>query len=88
MEIIYSILGSGAVVSLITFFFTRQKGKQEVRKLAAEANSNELDNYRKMREIIQAELEPYIAMIEELKKKIGEMEPKLCQKSGCQNREN
>jgi hypothetical protein len=94
MEVFISILSSGAFISIITYLLTRQKGKQEVRKLKAEAQGDELDNYRKMREIIQTELQPYIDRIAHLEQKNSNLEQKLldikvmvCNKPNCQNRE-
>lgn len=86
MEILISILSSGVVVGLISHFFTRQKGKQEVRKLKAEAQGDELDNYRKMREIIQTELQPYIDRIQHLEEKIAELKSVSCINIDCKNR--
>lgn len=94
MEVFISILSSGAFISIITYLLTRQKGKQEVRKLKAEAQCDELDNYRKMREIIQTELQPYIDRIAHLEQKNSNLEQKLldikvmvCNKINCANRE-
>lgn len=93
MEVFISILSSGAFISIITYLLTRQKGKQEVRKLKAEAQGDELDNYRKMREIIQTELQPYINRITELEQKNSNLETKLielrasiCTDVNCPNR--
>ena len=82
-----SILGSGSVVGIITFLFTRNKSTQEVRKLKAEAQNAELDSYRKMREIIQTELQPYIDRIQQLEQKIFILTPLKCSKNNCPNRE-
>ena len=93
METLLSIIGSGAFVSIVTYLLTRQKGQQEVRKLKAEAQGDELDNYRKMREIIQLELQPYIDRIAHLEQKNSTLEMKLidlkasvCTDINCPNR--
>lgn len=93
MEVFISILSSGVFISIITYILTRQKGKQEVRKLKAEAQGDELDNYRKMREIIQTELQPYINRITELEQKNFSLETELiklrasiCTDINCPNR--
>ena len=74
---ILSILGSGGFVGIVTYFFTRSKTKQEVRKLKAEAQGDELDNVLKMQAIIEKINEPLKKEVERQGKEISELQERL-----------
>lgn len=73
MELIASIIGSSGFVGLLTYFFTRQKSQQEVRKLKAEAQGDELDNVLKMQAIIEKINEPLKQEVARLRAELDEI---------------
>ena len=77
ITLISSIIGSGGFVGVVTYFFTRSKTKQEVRKLKAEAQNEELDNVLKMQTIIEKINEPLKQEVAQLRKEVNELKIEL-----------
>ena len=82
-----SIGGGGIVGTLLTIVYNRRKAIAEAEKINSETSSQEIDNYKKMREIIKSELEPYIERIKSLENEITLMKNDVCFKKNCLNRE-
>lgn len=94
VTLISSIIGSGGFVGVVTYFFTQSKTKQEVRKLKAEAQNEELDNVLKMQTIIEKINEPLKQEVAQLRKEVNELKLQLeakdkenmeLKKSSCTN---
>lgn len=85
-EILTGLSGGGAIVGILSVIYSRRKNRAEANKIDVESSSMELDNYKKMRDIITTELQPYIHKIEQLENQINELKNSICLNKDCPNR--
>jgi peptidoglycan hydrolase CwlO-like protein len=85
-EILTGLGGGGAIVGALSVIYSRRKNRAEANKIDVESSSIELDNYKKMRDIITTELQPYLHEIEQLKNEINDLKNSICRNKDCINR--
>ena len=93
-SLLVAVFGGGSLLgTFITIVYNRRKNRAEAHKVECETSSMELDNYKKMRDIIMAELEPIIKENKELREEIAmlreevkRMKPSICERDECPNR--
>ena len=85
-EILTGLGGGGAIVGTLSVIYSRRKNRAEANKINVESSSIELDNYKKMRDIITTELQPYLYEIEQLKDEVKNLKDFICRNKDCMNR--